>query len=230
MYQKWRDLSFLHFAIDPQDLRSLIPEELQIDTFPDATGQERAWVGLIPFWMTGVRPRFIPPIPGLHTFPETNLRTYVHHKGKRPGVWFFSLEAANRLACATARLTFGLPYFWAKMQVTKRDKTCSYTSYRRDAQDVGCNVVTSVGNDLPPAELNTLEFFLVERYLLYSKFRGKLYTGQVHHHPYPIASASIESCDQTLTRASNVPDRPWIHCLFSPGVDVEIFGVQQVEN
>src|SRR5947209_19996689 len=109
MYQKWRDLSFLHFPIDPSALRSLVPQELDIDTFSNREGKEMAWVGLIPFWMTGVRPRGLPPIPGVNTFPETNLRTYVHRNGKKPGVWFFSLEASNRIACATARLTFGLP-------------------------------------------------------------------------------------------------------------------------
>src|SRR5690349_5532277 len=95
MYQKWRDLTFLHYSIEPEWLRGHVPPELDIDTFPNANGEERAWVGLIPFWMTGVRARFFPPTPGLHQFAETNVRTYVHRNGKEPGVWFFSLDAAN---------------------------------------------------------------------------------------------------------------------------------------
>jgi uncharacterized protein len=174
MYQKWRDLSFLHYSLDPAELRAVIPNELEIDTFADASGSERAWIGLSPFWMTGVRPRFLPPLPALSTFPETNLRTYVHRDGV-PGIWFFSLEAANRIACALARKTLGLPYYRARMGAERKGTDCVYESIRTDEPGAICNVETSIANDVGPAAPGTLEFFLIERYILYSMIESTVH-------------------------------------------------------
>src|SRR5438477_2611898 len=105
MEQTWNDLLFAHWPITPEVLRSLVPEALQLDKFDG-----RCWVGVSPFYMTGVRPRFAPPIPGVSAFPELNVRTYVS-VDKKSGVYFFSLDAASRLAVWTARATFHLPYY-----------------------------------------------------------------------------------------------------------------------
>src|SRR5205085_1965911 len=102
---------------DPAAIQRLLPAGLTVDTFPDAQGEEKAWIGLVPFRMEGVRPRFLPPLPGLSAFPETNVRTYVHNEGKAAGVWFFSLDADQSIACWAARRFFGLPYFKAAMTV-----------------------------------------------------------------------------------------------------------------
>ncbi len=225
MKHKWRDLSFLHYPIDPDELRFIVPSELTIDTYPDKTGKEQAWVGLIPFWMTGVRPTFLPPLPGLSTFPETNLRTYVHHDGKNPGVWFFSLDAANRVACATARQTYGLPYFWASMQVKHSEGKITYESVRHHPSKAFHKLTTLSKEPLGTARVGSLEFFLVERYLLYSKLRRKLNTAQVHHPPYELTSMSLLSIRETITQADNVPQRPFEHFLYSPGVDVDVYAV-----
>src|SRR5687768_2328582 len=93
MYQRWRTLSFLHWKVSAAELAPLLPPGLEVDTF-----EGDAWVGLVPFTMRGVRPRFLPPAPGLSAFHETNARTYVHQRGSAPGVWFFSLDAASRVA------------------------------------------------------------------------------------------------------------------------------------
>src|SRR5579862_3183753 len=98
----WRDLLLLHFACDPMEIQDLLPRGLTVDTFPDDTGREMAWVGLVPFRMERVRPKGVPPMPCGESFPETNVRTYCHVNGKEPGVWFFSLDAANPIACAVA--------------------------------------------------------------------------------------------------------------------------------
>ena len=95
MRQQWRELLFLHFPCDPAEIAPLLPPGLAVDTFPDAAGVERAWIGLVPFLMKNVRWAFAPRVPGTHTFPETNVRTYVHREGRDPGVWFFSLDAAT---------------------------------------------------------------------------------------------------------------------------------------
>jgi len=114
MRQKWHDLLFMHWRIPPQTLRPLIPPALDLDIFEGS-----AWLGIVPFRMTGVRLRATPSIPGLSAFPELNVRTYIVAGGK-PGVWFFSLDAASALAVATARAWFHLPYFRARMSLTAR--------------------------------------------------------------------------------------------------------------
>ncbi len=219
MLHKWRDLAFLHFSVEPEVIQSTLPSGLTVDTF-----EGKAWVGLVPFLMTGIRHHKLPCIPGTHTFPETNVRTYVHQDGEKPGVWFFSLDAANSLAVWGARKFYGLPYHRAEMQITK-DKKILYRSVRR-LQEASHRIEIQVGSPLPDPQPGSLEFFLVERYLLYSHHQGKISTGQVHHVPYPLHSASLLDVSESMIKANGLPERPWEHICFSPGVDVEVFGIQ----
>ena len=110
MAQTWHDLLFAHWPVDARLLRPLLPPELHIDAF-----EGHAWLAVVPFRMTGVRLRGAPAVPGLSSFPELNVRTYVTC-GAKPGVWFFSLDAGNSLAVAIARAWFHLPYFRAVRQ------------------------------------------------------------------------------------------------------------------
>ena len=105
-------------------LRRLIPPGLQLDLY-----QGQAWIGVVPFRMSGVRPRYFPRLPGLHAFPELNVRTYVVRNGI-PGVWFFSLDAANPVAVRAARRFFHLPYFDADMRATRTADGFDYSSHR----------------------------------------------------------------------------------------------------
>ena len=116
MSQSWHDLLFAHWPIDASHLRPLIPAALEIDKF-----QGEAWIGVVPFRMSGVRLRATPALPTLSAFPELNVRTYVTHGGK-PGVWFFSLDAANAIAVSVARAWFHLPYFNARMTLRKSQR------------------------------------------------------------------------------------------------------------
>jgi uncharacterized protein YqjF (DUF2071 family) len=221
MYQKWRSLSFLHFPCDPAEVQATLPPGLTVDTFPGPDGRSQAWIGLIPFRMKGVRPRFMPPVPGLSAFPETNVRTYVHYEGREPGVWFYSLDAGNAIACAAARYSFGLPYFHAAMRV-EEGETILYRSARKDTRAE--NEIEAVpGLALGEAERGTLAYFLIERYLLYSRLRDRLVTARVHHRAYPLQELETPLVRETLVEAAGLPPRPFVHRLFSPGVDVEIF-------
>ena len=134
MFMRWLDLAFLHWPVDRRKLRPLIPPQLELETF-----EGTAWLGVVPFVMTATRPRLAPPVPGLSTFPGLNVRTYVSHgKGdaRRPGIWFFSLDAASTLAVHGARATYHLPYYRARMRATraprgKDNDAIDYESTRR---------------------------------------------------------------------------------------------------
>ena len=106
MRQDWHHLLFLHWEIPPSELQALLPAGLDLDTF-----EGKAYVGLVPFTLTGVRPILTPPLPWISSFHEVNVRTYVHRNGRDPGVWFFSLDASSSIAVAAARAAYKLPYF-----------------------------------------------------------------------------------------------------------------------
>src|SRR5258707_1904599 len=124
MTQTWNDLLFAHWPVDAAALRARVPPSFDLDLF-DGT----AWLGIVPFHMTNVTPRFVPALPWVSAFPELNVRTYVTVGGK-PGVFFFSLDAGNPLAVGTARALLNLPYFSAAMSVDVRDGLVAYTSRR----------------------------------------------------------------------------------------------------
>ena len=222
-YHRWRDLTFLHWRLPAEPIARLLPAGLSLDTW-----EGDAWVGLVPFRMTGVRPWWS---PWGFAFAETNVRTYVHFEGRDPGVWFFSLEAANSLAVMLARRFWGLNYYRAAMSLRRAGDRVEYRSRRLWPGPSGARLelATEIGPPLlgdPPgrAAPGTLEHFLVERYILYAVRRGRLLRGQVHHSPYPLNSAQAASIEETLLAASGIAvDRPPCHALFSEGVDVEIF-------
>jgi hypothetical protein len=232
MYQQWKHLLFLHWQVSADLLRPLIPPELEIDTYD---GQ--AYIGLVPFSMKGVRPKYLPSLPWLSNFLETNVRTYVHFRGKDPGVWFFSLDAANPVAVAIARMTFGLPYFHAQMKlevgsIEGAESTLHYRSarYRLGPEVARTDIRARVVGVVEPANPGSLEYFLAERYLLYSRHHGKLFQGQVHHTPYPLQTAEVDFLDETLVASAGVT-RPAVAPLahFARGVSVEVFGLTPVE-
>ncbi|HRJ27980.1 MAG TPA: DUF2071 domain-containing protein [Fimbriimonadaceae bacterium] len=221
MFQEWRDLTFLHLPMEPNEVQTMLPKGLTVDTFPDASGREMAWMGLVPFWMRGIRPRVFPSLPWISTFPETNVRAYVHRDGREPGVWFFSLDAARKLACVVARATFQLPYWWSRMSVGSRDGVVRYRSRRiegpaRPELEIQARPVGSVRL----AEPGSFDFFLVERYLLYAEKAGRLFTGRVWHEPYLIQDVELLNCHQTFLGSSD-----WVHLAFSPGVNVDVYPI-----
>ncbi|MCW5942949.1 MAG: DUF2071 domain-containing protein [Fimbriimonadaceae bacterium] len=225
MRQSWRDLLFLHFRADPAVVQASLPLGFTVDTFPDSGGREHAWVGLVAFRMQGIRPTLGFPLPWLSAFPETNVRTYVTRNGGAPGVWFYRLDAARWPACAFARLAFGLPYVHSTMKTSSAGNLVRYRSETEGPPCAQLSLDAFVGAPVaaPP---DSLEFFLVERYLLYSVRRGRLCSGRVAHPPYPLRNARVLGGHQNLTDAVGFPARPWDHVCFSPGVDVEVFGLR----
>jgi uncharacterized protein len=232
-YQCWSNLLFAHWKVPVELLRPLIPRELEIDTFDG-----EAWLGLVPFHMSGVRPAWFPVLPYVSEFHETNLRTYVHFRGQDPGVWFVSLDAACRAVVEVARWKWHLNYFYAGMELLRDLNNVRYSSQRIDSRSprrAEVEIAAEIGEPLNPepgvsVESGTLEHFLAERYILYaSDHRGRLLRGRVHHSPYPLRSAKVVSCRQTLASAAEVPvsGQP-DHALFSEGVTVDIFPLRRV--
>ena len=198
MAQSWHDLLFAHWPVDASLLRPRIPANLEIDRF-----QGQAWLGIVPFRMSGVRLRWTPPLPRLSAFPELNVRTYVTSQGK-PGVWFFSLDAANAIAVAVARWSFHLPYFTARMHCHER---AGWIQYRSERTHRGAPAAALEGRYRPEGDLfepqpGSLEHFLTERYCLYSASRGRIYRGEIHHPRWRLQSAAAEFARNSMAEAS----------------------------
>jgi uncharacterized protein YqjF (DUF2071 family) len=219
MYQRWSDLLFLHWRWDAEELRRRLPAGLHLDTHDG-----EAWLGVVPFFMGGVRPRYLPAVPWLSWFMELNVRTYVHDDRGVPGVWFFSLECNQPLAVRVARKFFHLPYFDARMKAVRRScGTIRYECRRHTAETAGGfdYQIHSAGQ---AAEPGTLEFFLVERYVLFAKSPRGVRAGYVHHTPYPLSAVEMGSfsAEPLAWNGFTLPGRPPDHVAASRGVDVRV--------
>jgi uncharacterized protein YqjF (DUF2071 family) len=197
MYQTWAKLLFLHWPVPIEQLRPRIPSRLQVDTFG-----ERAWITLAPFTMWGIRPLFLPPLPFLSESHELNVRTYVHLDGV-PGIWFFSLDAANPVAVWGARWTYHLPYFRARMQLQQTGEKIYFHSRRKCPTTplAEFEAAWTLGESLPLARSDSLEFFLVERYWLYAEHGGQVYRARIYHAPWPLRQATLLSLNSTMMEA-----------------------------
>lgn len=195
MRMTWNELAFLHWPVDAAVLARQLPAGLALDTFEGV-----AYLGVVPFEMAGTRFRLAPPLPTATCFPELNVRTYVTHGG-RPGVWFFSLDAASKLAVRGARATFHLPYFDARMGFGREGEWLRYTSTRTHRGAPSARFAGRYRATGPPssARPGTLEHFLTERYCLYAHGPRGLVRGEIHHAPWPLrpGEADLETCDMT---------------------------------
>lgn len=215
--QTWHELGFVHWSFPPEDVRPLVPDAFELDLHGG-----RAWVGVVPFTMKNIRSSWMPKRAGLEFF-ETNVRTYVHHRGE-PGVYFLSLEASSWLAVRVARLVWGLPYHFAEMEGSSEGSRYAWRSTRKDTSRAHSLVELEVGDDLGASTPGTLEHFLLERYYLFQDKRGTILKGIVHHVPYPARRAKLMSAVDGLLGAAGLPGGRLETAHFSSGVDVEVFG------
>jgi uncharacterized protein YqjF (DUF2071 family) len=221
--QKWRDLAFLHFEVPVELVRSQVPPELELDLW-----EGKALVGVVPFAMFDVRPRWVPYVPGVSDFLELNVRTYVVAEGRYPGVHFFSLEAESTVAVAAARAGWGLPYFRASMDLAREEDVITYRSQRLFPGPTPAVFQGRyrVGPALGPSEPGGLAHFLAERYLLFTVDEGVIRAGQVSHTPYPLHELEVLQLDQSMLAAAGLPgEHPLFSAHYAPGVDVEVFGL-----
>lgn len=220
--QTWSDLLFLHWRVSEDQMRKLIPEPLEVDTFDGS-----AWIAVVPFLMTGIRLRWMPPVPGTTRTLEMNVRTYVKY-GQRRGVYFFSLDAENSLIVNTARAWYGLPYYKAEMSMRKATYT-RYESRRIHEGAPPCNfrAVYRPLREPRTSEPGSLEHFLTERYCLFTAGKDKaVRIGEIDHKPWPLrrAEVEIEANDMTEPLGIQVDNRPLLHYVSS--IDVRLWSMR----
>jgi uncharacterized protein len=227
MLQSWSHLLFLHWTVPVEALRRRLPASLEVEAF-----EGRAYVGLVPFTIHGVRPPRLPGLPGLKRFHEVNLRTYVRPPGGEPGVFFFSLDAASRLAVLGARAWYRLPYHFARIEMRAEGGGGGAPGWRYRSRRLWpapipatCALHYSPRGTPAPAREGTLEHFLVERYVLYTNWRGGLWQSRVRHAPYPLQPAAWEGLEESLSAAAGVPGPHGpLLAHYAEGVSVEVFG------
>lgn len=228
MAMNWHDLLFAHWPITANEMQRVIPAGLELDTFEGA-----AWLGVVPFRMSGVRPRGGPVLPWFSAFPELNVRTYVTAGGK-PGVYFFSLDAANPVAVALARRWYHLPYFRAEMSCRDSTGWVEYSSRRthRGAPAAEFHARYRPAGETFEARRGTIEYFLTERYCLYTvNGAGKVCRAEIHHAPWPLQPAEAEITANTMaqTQGLRLPDTPpLLH--FAKRLDVAAWTLEEVSG
>jgi uncharacterized protein len=225
MRMTWSDLLFAHWMVDPHVVASLLPAGVTLDTHDG-----KAWVGVVPFLMSNVAPRFCPSIPGLSRFLELNVRTYVSVGGK-PGVWFFSLDAASRVAVRVARATFNLPYMDAKMTISQDNGgTVHYQSTRthRDEPSAEYDASYSVAGEFCRAKVGSLEHWLTARYCLYStNRRGRVFRGEIDHPPWSLAPVTYTERTNTMVHGLGFSLEGEPHLLVAKPVDVQAWMISR---
>lgn len=227
MLQGWRDLAAVHWRYDPAEVQALLPAGFRVDTFDGS-----AWVGLIPFRMCRIRLPGLPPLGPLSSFPETNIRTYIVDPVGRRGVWFMSLDVTRLLPALVARVSYRLPYCWSQMSITgdpsgTDDASGAVRHYRSRRRwprgEAASRLSVRIGPRIAPAQLSELDHFLSARWALGTTFARRLVWAEVHHEPWPLHTAEVLECDESLVRAAGLtapsgePVARW-----SPGVEVRI--------
>ena len=233
LHQRWSDLLFAHWPTAPEVLRPYLPPRLELDLF-----EGQAWLGVVPFSMSGVRPPLLPAVPGLRALHELNVRTYATLDGV-PGVWFLSLDANSPVAVELARGLFHLPYLHARMSFSEQDDGLHFQAVRTHRQMPPATFAASwtPGTALPLAQPGSLEYFLTERYHLYTSgpnllhdIKGPhLWRGTLWHEPWPLRRATLHQWDSTLVESHGLPTPVGPpHLLAADGVDVRVMSLQRV--
>ena len=217
MNQGWRDLTFLHWAVPPEEVAHLMPPGVRPDTLDGVT-----YVGLIPFRMVRAGIARGPGVPWFGSFLETNVRLYSVDDTGRRGIVFLSLDAERAAVVLGARAVFGLPYRWSRMRYRASGDVHSYeTRLRRQGRPVECHVVVRAGTRRRRTELDD---FVSARWGLHVGWWGRTLYIPNRHEAWPVHAAEVLSLDDGLMTSAGLPDvaaRPPDHVAFSPGVRTE---------
>jgi hypothetical protein len=228
MFQEWRQLLFMSWPIDPDEMRRHVPADIEVDLH-----EGKAWLSMLPMHMEDLHFRYLPPLPGTSDFPEINLRTYVRVKGQVPGVFFFSLDSSSWLGAFVARHFIHTPYVYAKMKLTKDGDTFHMTSDRkasRYAPAAQLDIRYRPVGEPQEAAPGSLAHFLVERYTAIAETKpGVIYSGPVSHSPWKLSDAEAEVELNTIPQAAGFDVdgiAPSLH--FSRGTDTKLSMVKRI--
>ncbi len=231
--QRWNDLLFAHWPIPSAKMAALLPDWLEVDIF-----QGSAWLSAVPFWLDRIKIRGVPQVPGVRSFPDLNLRTYVRDQFTHtPGIYSFSLDASNLMAVLAARAFYNLPYYWANMRLDQRSERefAFYSSRRFTNSEVVFNArYRGLGPSSRLAEQRrgSFEYFVAERNCLFSQDRaGQPIRNLLHYVPWPLeeAEADIERNDLAASIGLTLPDvEPTLH--YSRRLAVYIWPTEYVRS
>lgn len=223
MHHRWESLLFLHWRVPAARIQETLPSALTADTF-----HGDAFIGVIPFFMRDVRPVGLPAVPWLSNFQELNVRTYVHDRLGVPGIWFYSLDCNQPLAVITARMLTGLPYLNAEM-AAECDQFIRYSCRREKTPRAAHYAYRGVGA-ARESDVDSLEFFLLERYYLYAVTGESLVRAQVSHRPYRFREAEVTEFSllpAQLDGFSEMSGAP-MHVCFVDALDVKVYATKKL--
>lgn len=201
--QRWSDVVFLHYKVDPQELQKKVP-------FPLDLYEGDAIVSIVPFVMSRIRFPFLLPVPGLSQLLELNLRTYVIVNG-RPAVYFFTLDSNHLPGVLIARWFFALPYRWIKL-------TFSFDRWY-EFQSKDFYLKGSVGELKAP---NEFDRWSTERYALFTKRGLKTYQGIVEHGPWKLQAFQVQELSDHFSSllGENLRMKTLLGTSYSQSLDV----------
>ncbi len=201
MAQTWERLLFAHYRVSVDVIRPMIPPQLEIDTY-----EGEAWISIVPFMMNHVHLHGIPAFPTTGKFPELNVRTYVKFQGK-VGVWFFSLDAASWLAVWVARLTYHLPYYFARMKLTENGETITYSSERihRNSPSAAFKATYRPIAPIKDYAKGSLDRWLSDRYVLYAGDNQRVFIGHITHVPWGLQPAEANFEQNDMAHVAGIP-------------------------
>ncbi|MFB6468098.1 YqjF family protein [Cytobacillus sp. Hz8] len=219
MKQTWNDLLFAHFPVKIEKLRNFIPDVLPIDTY-----QGVAWIGIVSFQMGEISLRWLPPLPGAKKFPQLNVRTYITMDGK-PGVYFFSLDAANKLVARVVKTLLPLPYWHACMKTEYLGESIHFESKREVDKTFEWNCNYRPSSKVYLAKKGSFDEWMAERYCFYAvNKKGTALRCDILHHRWPLQHAEVEIHQNTMLLSHGIQveaAEPLFH--FSKGMEVRIW-------
>lgn len=217
--QRWTDLAFLHWPVDPELVAPFMPAGIEPDVVDGVT-----YVGLIPFHMRGAGPGRGHAAPYLGDFLETNVRLYSVDAAGRHGVVFRSLEASRLVTVLAARWGYRLPYVWSRMRVVRDGDTWTWSSQRRwPNRGLRTHIAVRVGQPLEtPTPLDT---WLTARWGLHHRAAGRTVWTPNQHDAWPLCDAELLAISDELVEAAGlqVSGPPPVPVRYTSGVRT-VFG------
>jgi len=233
----WNRAVFLHYRVPPKFLQPQIPFDLDLY-------EGHAYVSLVAFTLRNMRlthPHLKFITQPLHTHSFLNVRTSVR-VGEQPGIYFLAEWLNNRLATILGPVLYGLPYRFGKLtyshiapslfgEVTGGMGSCTPIG----GADIPVRLRAKPENSRPalrynatvplsaiyaPAKAGTVDEFLLERYIAFTKHGPFRRLFQVAHAPWPQIPIAADIESDTLLHQTGpwFPHARFIAANFSPGL------------